>query len=259
MDAQRIAILQLIGSSLSLVDASDKEFADLIAGWLIAPDDSDAYTGQVISSFLHRIDSTPVTFSNGHLVNLAEIRQGELRRAEVFHGREGMQGAVLKMFHALLESKQSKNVLAFSDQSLDWLIKDPDFLVQWTALMDQCVRKGHTLQIIHTINRELYELFAIIEKWLPYYITDKVHPYYCPKYSESMFKRTFIVAPGLCALTSNTLAGQEPSGEYEYSTDQAKISSAQETLQLILANSIPLIQYFFAADQQPLPGIPGLS
>lgn len=243
-DAQRIAILQLMGANLNLTHASDKEIADLVEDWISCVKEGDASAGLVISSFLHHIDTTPVRYSNGHLVSLGEIRRGDLRQTEVFHGREGMQRAVLKLLTSLLEVKEGKNVLAFSDQSLDWLIKDQDYLVQWTALMDQCVRKGHTLQIIHTINRELPELFAIIEKWLPYYITDKIHPYYCPKYNESMFKRTFIAAPGVCCLSSNTLAGQEAVGEYEFSVAPDKIRNTHEILQSILASCVPLIQCF---------------
>ncbi len=243
-DAQRIAILQLVGANLSQLHCSDAAFADLVADWLATADDSQSYAGLVIGSFLHHIDSTPVTYSNGRSANIGEIRQGELRQTEVFRGREGMQSAVLKLLRSLLDADQAINVMAFSDQSLDWLIRDPDYLAQWTALMDQCVRQGHTLEIVHTINRELYELFAIIEKWLPYYITDKVHPYYCPKYHESMFKRTFIAVPGICALTSHTVAGREACGEYEFSSNGDKIRDTEATLRAIMADSVPLIQCF---------------
>lgn len=254
LNAQRLAILQLTGTTLDLVNASDAELASIVANWLVSENNGDEYTGEVIRSFLRRVDTNSFSFNN-KLLNLsdAEIWQsktngGEIRQVEVFRGEEGMQHAVLKVLKDLLNSTQSKNVIAYSDQSLNWLINDPDFLRQWASMMDQCVRKGHTLQIIHTVKREVDELFAIIEKWLPYYVTDKVRPYYCPKYSETMFKRTLIAVPELCSVTSNTLTGQEKNGEYEYSTNAQKIKSTLEMLQNILINSIPLIQYYVPRD-----------
>lgn len=56
----------------------------------------------------------------------------------------------------------------YSDESIDWLTGDRAFLAVFTPLFAEVIAKGSRVKIIHTISRDISEMFAAIDLWLPF-------------------------------------------------------------------------------------------
>ncbi len=52
---------------------------------------------------------------------------------------------------------------------------------------------------------------AAVQKWIPVYMTGRIDSYYYPKLKDSTIRRTLFVAPGISAVTSNSV-GEEGEG-----------------------------------------------
>lgn len=140
-------------------------------------------------------------------------------KAEVFYGLEGKQKGVLKFLSAVLKQKAPCTLLLYSDESMEWFRDDRAFLANFISLFFEVIKKGNRVKIIHTISRDISEMFAAIDFWLPFYMTGAIEPYYCPRYREHYFRRTMFIAPGIASLTSATLHGLEKKAANLLSTD----------------------------------------
>jgi len=136
-----------------------------------------------------------------------ETVKGEPLAAEVYYGTEGRQKALLKFLSLVAEHRPAGRLFLYSDESTDWFLADESFYRQWANLMAQIIAKGNKIRIIHNVQRDLSEMVLAIERWLPFYMTGAMEPYYYPKYREQVFKKTVVVCPGVAALVTTSFAG----------------------------------------------------
>ena len=96
---------------------------------------------------------------------------------------------------------------AQSEESMTWM-DDPAFLKQWAALLGQLLVARCTLKVVHAVSRDAGEMWEGVRAWLPLYLMGAVEPYYYPRLRDGIRMRSLYVAPGSCALSSNTVRGQ---------------------------------------------------
>ena len=92
---------------------------------------------------------------------------------EHYLGTEGLRAAVLRFLGTAL--KENAEILyLYSDEDQSWMTSDPEFLMQWSSLMQACVANGTKINIIHNIDRDLNEMNAAIKSWLPLYMSGMI-------------------------------------------------------------------------------------
>ena len=102
----------------------------------------------------------------------------------------------------------SFDLLLFSDEDMVWLYEDEAFALRWNTLMLQLIHAGSRIRIVHTLGRNVQDMWEAVRSWLPLYSTGAVEPWYCPRLRDGIFKRTMFLASGHSALVASSVPGQ---------------------------------------------------
>ncbi|MGB9919249.1 MAG: hypothetical protein ACPLPT_00750 [Moorellales bacterium] len=172
-----------------------------------------------------------------------ETTPGAPGRSEVFYGAEGKRRATLRFMQAVAVAPPG-TLMLYSDESIEWFAHHRAFLAQFVPLFLEVIRRGHRVKMVHVIQRDLSEMLAGIDFWMPFYLTGGVDPYYCPRYREHYFRRTLFVAPGVAALTCATLAGRLEEAPNFLFTDPAMVAALTEEFNEFLRLCRPLMRIF---------------
>lgn len=162
---------------------------------------------------------------------------------DAYRGNEGKRLAVLRFLETVIACKKKSTLLLYSDEPMDWIVEDSNFSLLWAQLLVEVIKVGHRIVIIHTVTRNIKELLMAIDRWMPLYLSGSIEPYYYPGYSESIFKRSLFVAPGIAAISSNTISPSETS-EQLFHEDPAMLKVLEDEFNTYLKVCRPLMQIF---------------
>lgn len=123
----------------------------------------------------------------------------------IYHGIQGRRLAAVHFLGTILKQNSPGTLLFFSDEDMSWMIGDPIFYQKWSELMGQIIAKGNRIKIIHDLTRGLDEILSSIQLWIPLYMSGAIEPSYYPRKRDGIYKRSLYIAPGLCAVSSNSI------------------------------------------------------
>ena len=210
---------QLLHQNPDNVAESDRSLA--LASWLVSPD-----------SVLTSAEPDKLLFSEHSKKLFSQINQwlttgpdkpvpsGSRRQAEpsipatasaaqpfcgqLYYGLAGKRQAVIDFLDLALAMKGPLEFLLFSEELMDWLTEDPGFLSLWGNRLRQVLEQGHTITIIHVVNRSAQEIIRIINQWLPLHLSGQIRSYYDPRYSEPAIRQTLFILSGQAVLTAQS-------------------------------------------------------
>ena len=211
---------------------------DIIWHWLsddIMP--NTLLANKFIERFNQAKDSNLPPFKSELLQNAPS---GKKLSVEVYYGNDGKRQSAIKFLTMILTHHQTCTLKLYSDDSMDWMLEDPDFCMKWAHLIAEVIRRGNKIIIIHTINRDADEMNAAIDRWLPFYMTGAIEPYYYPSHQETPFKHTLFLAPQIVALTSTAIVGSE---QLLY-RDSCMLAALDVSFNAYLEHCRPLIKVF---------------
>lgn len=171
-------------------------------------------------------------------------QQGIRQTAEtrLFFGNEGKREGVRTFLEDLVQTGKPCTLLLHSDENMDWLTEDPAFTKIWAGLLFQIAKNGGRICIIHSIGRQLNEMWEAVQKWLPLYMTGAIEPYYYPLLRDGVYLRTTFIAQGRTALVSNSVQGQKGDPLSFLITDRHAIRALEEEFDAFLALCKPLME-----------------
>jgi len=172
-----------------------------------------------------------------------EIKNKE-KDFEILNGIKGKRKGVIKFLQAVAAKKEKITILLYSNEDMEWLSGDKEFFEKWNLLIKTVIQKGHKIKIIHTIKREMSEMLAAIDYWMPLYLTGAIEPYYYPKYQENIFRRTMFVAPGTAALNCSTVSEHSDKAQQFLYWEQEKIKNLTEEYNTFLKRCRPLMRIY---------------
>ncbi len=168
---------------------------------------------------------------------------------ERYLGTEGLREAVIRFLgNAVLSD--TRELLLYSDENMDWMTGDPAFLMKWASLMSTCVKKGIRIRIIHNIDRSLQEMNDAIVSWLPLYMSGMIESFYSRKKNDGKFSHTMFLCPGQACINAWHVTGTEGIGIYHYDTDPELLNAWENAYQELFAYSLPLIRIVSAPQDQ---------
>ncbi len=247
MDYQKASLFKIIGIPFDNEKCIESAvLIDLLISWFSNETNADNVR---VDSFLDRL----VMFGTVKALNPSnEIKSaypsGQPLQSEVYYGISGKRESVLRFLSTVLELKRPTVLLLYSDEGMEWLTEDKAFYLKWGTLLGDVIAKGNKIKIIHTIDRDVSEMLAAIDRWLPLYMTGAIEPYYYPKYREYIFRRTMFIAPGIAALSSSTLYGHTDNAANIFTTDRTLIHSMVDEFQEFLSMCRPLMRIFTGID-----------
>lgn len=159
---------------------------DSLYEWLFGGDSSQKYIKSMLTSLNSPVE--PSVFDN-FPIDEEKVTMSN----SSFYGREGLQRSVLLFLKNAIQNKD-KELLLYSDQSMEWLSGNKEFTRQWFSLMYKCLVNGTIIKIIHNVDRPINEMIEAIQSWLPLYLTGNITSFYSKKANGERFKHTFFIS-----------------------------------------------------------------
>lgn len=199
-----------------------------------------------IDKFLESIDTfnldtnLALTLSS----DMLRISNGSIKEFEVYHDEEGLRNAVLRFLTSIAKENENREILFYSDESIDWLTRDKTFTKKWAMLMFYILNKKNNIKIIHNINRNINEIIEEIENWIPFYMTANVVPYYFKNNNDNHFSHTIMVADNLSSVYSSHVYNSSAEVSYYYSNYKSEVKNMSEQFKVLLSYCDPLMKQY---------------
>ena len=219
--------------------AGSTEALIVLRDWLLGgdvPDDSpeaenlleniDRYAPEPLTGLIPWEDAAP-----------APEEEGE----DVLFGQSGLREAVLRFLGSVLR-RGGRELLLYSDLTMDWMVGDPVFRLKWASLMFECVRRGVRIKIIHNLDRDPGEMTAAITNWLPLYMSGMIESFCCRRVRDSRFTHTLFLCPGLACVEGSNAAALGEEGVFRYHTDPRLLDLSRRAFDGLLAESGSLLR-----------------
>lgn len=161
-----------------------------------------------------------------------------------FYGDEGRRQSTIALFNCALQQPGPVTLLLFSDEDDAWMSKSSTFSYEWSTLLWQIILRGGRVKVIHKVSRNIDEMFEVIRRWLPFYVSGAIEPYYYPRLRDGIYKRTLSVIPGVAA-TFSTSIGQQTGVVTTFMTrERLAVDSFTNEFSSYVALCRPLIEFF---------------
>lgn len=244
-DYQQKAVRDALNANPFDSDAS--QLSALIARWLSEEGKNDA---QKVGSFLSGFSNFTSKQWAPHFDLPEKSPKENTAAVSTFYGVDGKRQAVIHFLTEVLMQSNPNTLLLFSDEPTDWMAGDREFTLKWASLMFQVLEKGNKIKIIHTISRDLDEMFKGIHQWMPLYMTGAIEPYYYPKKRDGIFKQTMFIAPNVSAVISRSVGNMLDQAANLYFRDKKAVKAYENEYQQFLSICKPLMQIFTSQDEQ---------
>ena len=220
-------------------NATEEEFFR----WLFELDDHRKGEISAAVRLLKMIDSYSVPERKDQVSgDRSKLYELSFSSKRTYRGLTGLQESVIRFLVNVIRSG-AKEICLYSDQDMDWMIYDNAFLLKWAALMEECVKNGVHIRIIHNIDRNLDEMIEAIGMWLPLYMSGMIEPYFCKKPKDPRFSNTIFLCPDNFCIEASHVIGTEDAGFYYFREDKAHLELAKLSFGKLMENAEPLITF----------------
>ncbi|GHT85381.1 hypothetical protein FACS18947_4070 [Bacteroidia bacterium] len=242
---QKQDILEMMGMRSHPKAVTREQLRDALSSWLAESQETEEDVSGV-QIFLEAIDQFGTFAANTGLVPVEKIAElaGDIDEDISFFGYEGMRSAICRLLYGLVVQEKPGVFLAFSDQSVKWMFDLPEFISVWTSLLAHLLTRGHTIRIVHTVNRENSEMISALASWIPLYMMGNIEPYYVRSGERGLFRVNNYVVEGRSAVTSYCVADTEADAEYRYTVDSALVETATQQFSALLGHCGELMRIY---------------
>lgn len=253
-DYQKKYINEIIKSHRDFVDEFKKSSElEILSDWLVTygtntfktPDSAEALSMGIINK-ISKLNSYEKNIQEPFDA-LPEITPGaapDKCSFDIYTGNEGRRDAVISFLKSVLSSESKEELYLLSEGNMDWMTEDGNFLKLWAGLLEKVIENNHKITIIHTVNRDISELYSILTYWIPLHLKGKIKSYYFPRYVESRVKQTCFITKGKRALIAYESPGSiEPKRTFFYS-DSVSTKVFEDNFLGILSQCKALLRIF---------------
>ena len=163
---------------------------------------------------------------------------------EFSYGNAGKRQSVEKFLTEIYEMDHPPTLLLHTDESMEWLYEDPDFVKTWAKLLVGIVEKGGKIKVIHAIRRSIEEMMKAIKEWVPIYMAGIIETYYCPRLRDNIYHRTLFIAQQHSALLSHSIANTRKTMVNMLLHEKSAVNALEDEFYDYLALCRPLIRIF---------------
>jgi transcriptional regulator with XRE-family HTH domain len=164
-------------------------------------------------------------------------------RVDVFRGVVGRRIAVLRLLDDIRELPPDHTLFIYTQEDLDWIIDDPEFLSEFRRRLSAWACTGHKLEVIHWVDRRQEHLQALIQHLLPLHIDSRINSWYYPLYGDLNLPLTCLIVPGVKALVGSNMDADGVQHTIVYS-DQPTVRQLESIFQSVKVGCVKLIDYF---------------
>ena len=215
---------------------SSSEAAALLEAWL----NNDLGSKQRAKDIITAISSPFYTLSAEKHDYVPE--EGSNSKVTFYYGNHGKRDAVCRFLNELVKSGKAFDLYLNSNEDMSWLYEDAAFARTWARHMVQLSSNGCRIKIIHSIGRDINEMWEGLRKWIPLYMSGTIEPYYYPRLRDGIFRKTFFLAAGHSGIISSSIAGQDGDALNIFIEDRIAVRALEKEFLAFLALCRPLMQ-----------------
>ncbi len=213
--------------------------------WLFDVNSGESTDSDIIKKLLSKFDAFSETIVMP-LPSFTEAAPDAMLNSSYseYRGYEGLREAVIRFLGNIIQKEKApKELYLYSDQNMDWMTEDSEFLKKWAALMSIIVKRNTKIKIIHNIERNLSEMSSAIISWLPLYMSGMVESYYCIKPGGERFSHTLFLCPDEFCIEGSHVIGMEKSGIYRFRKEKEHLAFFKESFSRLMKNTRPLVHF----------------
>ncbi len=215
--------------------SEEKEAAALLAAWL-SSEPSENPVERVIAAMREGVPRM------GTSEEIYSAASGSKVETALYYGNEGKRDGVIAFLSALCESGRPHTLLLTSDEDMAWLSEDEAFARAWASLLGRLIQNGSKVKIIHSVGRDVNEMWEAVRNWLPLYLSGSIQPFYYPRLRDGVFHRSLFVAEGHSALCSVSVQGQAGEPMNLLVWDKTAVRTLKQEFDAYLALCRPLME-----------------
>lgn len=178
--------------------------------------------------------------------------EGSNSKVTFYYGNHGKRDAVCRFLTDVAKSGKAFDIYLNSNEDMSWLYEDAVFARTWAKLMVRLSTNGCRIKIIHSIGRDINEMWEGLKKWMPLYMSGTIEPYYYPRLRDGMFRKTLFIASGHSGIISSSIAGQDGDPLNIFLEDRIALRAIEREFLAFLALCRPLMQIVRAEDRTEL-------
>ena len=202
-------------------------------------------SGDSPSSFAKALLRSLNSFTPGQGVPVAVPKTPAVESAPYYSGTGGLRSAVVRF---LTDAAQNGGeLLLYSDEPMDWIVKDRDYFALWAFLMINCVKNGVRIKIIHNLDRVGKEMVEAISGWFPLYISGMIEPYLFRTTPTNRFNHTIFLHRGKAGIRGFFPRGSGDGRRYDYITDEGYLSELEKEFDMMLSGAVPFLKTYPSA------------
>lgn len=245
---QRSALAQALERPTLELPVQAGVLADILTEWLLGAAAEGGSRGEQSLHQYRRLALRPGgdgEAAPGPGIEEAPVLPGEVctSRGEVlvYFGDEGKRAAVRAFLGYVLKTGEPLQLNVSSDESLRWMVEDGGaFAGELQRLFPLLARQGCTCRRIVGPTATLdYAYAALTMRWLPYYLTGQVTPYYYPRLRDDVYHRMLLAVRGQAAVFSCAIGRTGRSGATWLVTDRAAVDALCDEFEDYLAVCVP--------------------
>lgn len=159
---------------------------------------------------------------------------------DVYENDIGRRNAVNRFLDHALSLPPGQEMFLLSQEDMSWMLEDREFLVEWREKLMEAVSRRTSITIIHTLDRDLKDLTAVLTQWLPLHMSGRLRSYFHPRYTESAIKRSMFILKGHVALIGSQTEASDRARYTSYFTDFSTVQQCEALFAANLSECRPL-------------------
>ncbi len=171
---------------------------------------------------------------SGHIVAHAAI--------DVYEKAAGRRDACRRLLESALQLEHPPTLILQSDESLNWLLDDSDFINRfWYDSYRKILKRDGRVIILHSLTRKPEKLIANLFMWMPLHLIGQTEAHYLPRYSEMVFRHSVSLVRNHAVFFALAV-GEEKSvlAETYFSYDPHIVERAERILRGYISTGKPL-------------------
>ncbi len=169
--------------------------------------------------------------------------------ARAYYGVSGKHQAVNDFMEQALQQDTPITICLFNNDDMVWLLEDTLFSRRVNQLNVEMFKKGHTMKVVFTSERNFKQIRAMVESWMPLLLSRSIEVFYYAGQSDWLLRRHLAVIPDELALCSNSVGDMDEAKLTLLLADRKAVAALHAEFNQLVRMSKPLFNIYRSTEE----------
>lgn len=231
-------ILHSIAPNIDLSSHSERKKA--LTEWLMTPENSNISPALEIKT-----KTAPVQLPDA----IIHPQPGEIKKYELFSGKEGKRQVVLNVLNTVLTLEEPVELLITSQDDTTWLYENREYIAGLMRIFNAILDRGHKITVIYKFDRSLSQIMNMLDYWLPLCKTGRMQAYYYTRHENTGINTSIHIVRGIAAIMSMSPENENGINHTFLYKDPDVIQLFEANFEALLAGCRPILKTYLKDEQ----------